>query len=315
MILVHLNDTHLHHRNPVSRVDTFNDEVFLALGQAARIARHVKADAIVHAGDWFHQSNRVLWPILVQLLMWANDLARDGIPILTIPGNHDLEHDRYDSLSHLPIGALFESKLFHNISYQSHGGVFGLPWPTAAQPVEEWPNIPADVRVVVAHCFATVDGQPRWDQHCQQYEELARYFPHVCVWHFGHDHTDHGVWTAANGAKFINLGAAARGVLDYDTLTRQVKVAVSRLEPGSASASVQQIALKLKPIEEVFDLLLREQKAAERQEIEQFVQQLHGNLAQLLTVDYLALLDDLGLEAAVRGMVDSYIDKAEGATF
>lgn len=316
MILVHLNDTHLHHKNPVSRLDTFNDEVMLALGQVARIARHVKADAILHAGDWFHKANRVPWPPLVQLLMWASDLKRDGIPVLTIPGNHDLELDRYESLAGLPIGALFESGLFKNTSGQSFGGVFGVPWPDAAQPLSKWPEIPATVQVVMAHCFATPQGEPRWGQYCHRYSELAEFAPHVRVWHFGHDHTDNGVWTAANGAKFINLGAAARGVLDTDTLTRQVKVAVSRL-PGEtagavgATVQVQQIALKLRPVAEVFDLDLREKQQQEKREIEQFVQALQGNLSNLLTVDYLALLDGLGLEDAVRAMVDSYIQRSE----
>jgi hypothetical protein len=311
MILVHLNDTHLHHKNPVSRTDTFNDEVFLVLGQVARIARHVKADAICHAGDWFHKASRVPWPPLVQLLMWASDLMRDGIRVLTIPGNHDLEQDRYDSLSGLPIGALFESGLFYNVSgLPSHGGrIYGVPWPLAAQPLEKWPVIPETAQVVMAHCFATPEGQPRWGQHCQRYDELAAFAPHVRVWHFGHDHTDHGVWSATNGAKFINLGAAARGVLDYDTLTRQVKVAVSRVD--GFKAEVQQIALKLRPVSEVFDLDLREQKQRESAEIAQFVQQLHGALPSLLTVDYLALLDGLGLEQSVRSMVDAYIARSE----
>jgi predicted phosphodiesterase len=311
MILVHVGDTHLHNKNPVSRTDEFNEEVFLALGQTARIARHVKADAIVHAGDWFHKASRVPWPPLVRLLMWAADLKRDGIPILTVPGNHDLEHDRYDSMSGLPIGALFESGLFRNISYQSHGGVFGVPWPLAGQPVGEWPTIPSSVQVVVAHCFATPEGGLRWGQHCHQYEVLAAFAPQVRIWHFGHDHTDHGIYTASNGARMINIGAAARGVLDYDTLTRQVKVAVSRLNGDAPKAEVQQIALKLRPVAEVFDLALREKKQREAAEIEAFVSQLQGNLGQLLNVDYLQLLDGLGLETAVRQMVDGFIQRAE----
>ena len=66
--LVHLNDTHLHPKNPVSRTDDYNEEIFTVLDQVGRIARHFKADAICHAGDWFHKASRVPWPPLVRLL-------------------------------------------------------------------------------------------------------------------------------------------------------------------------------------------------------------------------------------------------------
>lgn len=312
---VHLNDTHLHPKNPVSRTDDFNEEIFTILDQVGRVARHVGAEAICHAGDWFHKASRVGWPPLVRLLQWAADLKRDGIVVLTIPGNHDLEHDRYDSLTGLPFGALVESGLFVNVSGRVVKGVYGVPWPDASRPLTEWASVPVDAKVVLAHCFATPEGGERYGQVCHRYADLAGHAPHVLVWHFGHDHTDHGVQSIAvpkvvNGAaKVINLGAAGRGVLDYDTLTRQVKIAVSRL--SGVPPQVQQIALKLKPVADVFDLSLREKKQQERAEIDAFVAQLSGNLSSLLTVDYKALLDGLSLETAVRRCVDDYIEKAE----
>jgi hypothetical protein len=312
MTFVHFNDTHLHPKNPVSRTDDFNEEIFTILEQVGHVARHFKADAVCHAGDWFHRASRVPWAPLVRLLAWAAGLQRDGIAVLTIPGNHDLEHDRYESLTGLPFGALIESGLFTNVTQQVQQGVFGVPWPWASQPLDQWPAIPADAQVVLAHCFATPEGGERYGQVCHRYEDLAALAPHVKVWHFGHDHTDHGVATVGTGAKIINLGAAGRGVLDYDTLTRRVKVAVSRLpEVAGAATYVQQIALKLKPVEAVFDVALREKKQRERAEIDAFVAQLSGSLSSLLTVDYRALLDGLSLEEAVRSCVDQYILRAE----
>jgi hypothetical protein len=307
---VHLNDTHLHPKNPVSRTDDFNEEIFTVLDQVGRIARHFKADAICHAGDWFHKASRVPWPPLVRLMGWAVALQADGIPVYTIPGNHDLEHGRYGSLSVLPIGTLFESGVCVNVSRQVVQGIYGVPWPDAAQPLDAWAPIPETAQVVLAHAYATPQGEPQYGQLCHRYEALAAFAPHVKVWHFGHDHSDHSVYTAANGAKFINVGAVARGVLDYDTLTRQIKVAITRMEEG-APPHVQQIALKLKPVGEVFDLPLREKKRQEQAEIDAFVAELTGNLSRLMTVDYLALLESLGLEESVRRTVDSYIARAE----
>lgn len=311
-----LNDTHFVSKNPVSRTDDFNAELFTALDQVAKIARHVKADVVLHAGDWFHKAGRVPWSTLVQLLTWAAQLRRDGTRIYTIPGNHDLEHDRYDSLNGLPIGALFESGLFVNVSrrglYIGEGptAVYGVPWPDGAEALAPG-VVPGYASIVLLHGFATPEGQPRYGQFCHAYDKLAAAAPHVRLWHFGHDHSDHGVYTAKNGAKMVNIGAIARGALDTDNLTRQVKVAIAKIPTGDAPVEVQQVALKLKPVEEVFDLQLRARKRQEQAEIEQFVAQLSGNLNTLLSVDYHTILDGLGLDAAVKRKVEEYIERAE----
>ena len=130
----------------------------------------------------------------------------------------------------------------------------------------------------------------------------AVFAPHVKVWHFGHDHTDHGVWTLAeNGAKFINVGAVARGVLDYDTLTRQVKVAITRHGRRGPPAGAADCPEAEAGRGEVFDLPLREKKRQEQAEIDAFVAELTGNLSRLMTVDYLALLESLGLRISCGG--------------
>ncbi len=318
-VFVHLNDTHFHPKNPVSRVDDFNEELFTILDQVAAIARHFQKTgngaevAICHAGDWFHRANRIPWPPLNRLLAWAMDLRKDGIAIYTIPGNHDLEHDRYESAATLPIGVLFESGLFINVARRTVSVLYGVPWPDGGRPSSEWPPIPPDVQVVLVHGFATPEGGTQYGQFCHRYEDLAAFAPHVQVWHFGHDHADHGVYTAANSAKFINLGATSRGVLDHETLNRQVKVAVSSIGADTLKWDVRQVALKLKPVAEVFDVALREKKQQEQAEIEAFVQQLAGHLSTMLTVDYKALLDGLNLDTAVRAAVDGYIERAESA--
>jgi predicted phosphodiesterase len=313
--IIHTNDWHFASKNPVSRTDDYNAELFALLDQLHALVHHFKADALCHAGDIFHDKSKAPWPVVTKLLEWGRLITRQYCPILIIPGNHDLTHDRYDSRGETPIGALIGSGIFWDISRTvtplglSLPTFYGVPWPDGTQPLAVG-DIPEGVDIVLVHGFVSQDGDPRYGTFCHQYEELARIAPWVKVWHFGHDHTDGGVYTCRNGAKVISIGALARGALDTDTLTRQVKVAVTTLD--GLAVTVQQIALRTEPVDQIFDLPLRQQKAQESRAMAEFVAQLTTGLAGF-TADYRAALATLTLEQAVRDKVEGYIAQAESA--
>jgi hypothetical protein len=187
-------------------------------------------------------------------------------------------------------------------------GLYGVPWPDALSP-EAFATVPANADVVLAHGFATPDGGERFGVFCHQYDALAVAAPRVRLWHFGHDHSDNGVYTLRNGAKVVNLGALCRGALDTDNLTRQVKVAIATI-PAAGDVTVQQVALKTVPVEQIFDLQLRQRKVQEHQQVEAFVQQLKDGLVGL-TADYQTALAAMPLDAAVRARVQAFIAEAE----
>ena len=318
MKLLHTNDWHFAKQSPSSRVDDYNAELFGLLQQLLLLVRHFQCDALCIAGDIFHNKGLAPWEVVIRLLEWGQQV-RQTCPLFTIMGNHDQQHDRYESIGQTPYGVLVGSGIFEDISRRVRKvGVYGptlygVPWPDGSR-ADAFAQVPPDVDVVLAHGFATAEGTERWGTFCHKYDDLARAAPHVKVWHFGHDHTDHGVWRLKNGAKVLNIGALARGALDQDTLARQVKAAVVEFEPGgSREPEVQCFVLQQKPAEEIFDLQRHRERVQEQQHLEQFLSELQAGLGGVLDVDYRSVLDRMPLDGAVRDRVRAYLERAEAA--
>lgn len=313
MNILFTNDWHFAKTNPTSRVDDYNAELFGLLEQLAILVKHFQCEALCLAGDIFHNKGLAPWDVVIKLLAWGRQLPCE---IFTISGNHDQQHDRYESIGQTPYGVLIGSGIFTDISRRAvqvggdHGPViYGVPWPDAAKP-DAFKVIPDGVDIVMAHGFATSEGIERWGVFCHKYDDLVTASPRVRLWHFGHDHTDHGVFRLRNGAAVINIGALARGALDQDTLARQVKAAVV-CNVQTASPDVMQIALKTKPVEEIFDLTRYRERRAEQQHLDAFLDELQRGLSNVLDVDYETLLGTMPLDDAVRARVRQYIEQAE----
>lgn len=318
MKLLCTNDWHFARRNPASRIDDYNAELFAAIEQIAKLARLAKVSAVLIAGDIFHDKGSARWDVVVRLLEWAWGLQQDGIHVLSIAGNHDELHDRFDS-SATPYGALTSSSLFRDVSRgykiltamdgpEVGPKVYGVPWPDGSKP-DAFDALPADVEVVMAHGFATPEGQERWGCYCHKYDDLAIKAPQVRLWHFGHDHTDHGVYVLKNRAKVVNIGALCRGALDHDSILRQPKVALVDL--SGAEPTVVQVELKVPTAEEIFDLNLHRQRTEERAQLEHYLAQLSQGMEGVIDVDYHKVLAAMTLPENVRTQVQSYIERAE----
>jgi len=324
--ILHTNDWHFSTKNPVSRTDDYNEELFASLDNLLTLVRHFKPVAVCVAGDLFHDKDRAPWRVLIRLLTWATAVRAERCEILTIPGNHDEKHDQFESSDRTPYGALVASGLFTDVSRRSVliGGdegtqgrpgaiwVYGIPWPDGAD-AGAYLTIPQDrATLVMAHGWATPQGEPRYGNWCAKYDTLAGANPHVKLWHFGHDHSDNGVFALGRRTQFVNIGALCRGALDSDTLVRTVKVAISTWDELGL-ADVQQVALPVPPASEIFNLTLREQRAKEQQALTAFVERFKADLGGgLMSVRYEDILARTPLDAAVRAKVEAYIAAAEG---
>ncbi len=328
MKLVCLNDVHLSHRGPQSRTDDWQEAIFGKLDQVSKVAKKVNARAVCIAGDIFHHKSRIAYHTVFRLIMWALDLKRHRIDVLTIPGNHDEVHDRLESVETQPIGLLFASGAFRDVSYQPirYDGapgdgsmdvqIVGVPYPDAMN-FENFQKA-ADARIkecaagralLMAHCFATPEGGTYFGQQIHAYAAF-RDLP-FDVFHFGHDHSDHGV-AVMEGKFFINIGAISRGSLAMDDLKREPKIALVEFT-GTEGVKVQQIKLKVTPINEVFDLALKAQKDREKSEVEAFVGQLHDDLALAGPIEFKDRLKTMALPEVVRTRVQAYLDSAEAS--
>lgn len=311
------NDFHFCRRNPASRTDDYNAELFGLLDQLYQLVEAFEVRAVLIAGDIFHDKGSAAWDVVIRLLAWAQRVREAECELITVMGNHDEIHDRYESIWQSPYGALISSGLFQDVSrtlYLLHGGpaVYGVPWPDGAKP-DAFAAIPPEADIVLAHGFATPEGGEKWNTFCHRYDDLAVQAPHVRLWHFGHDHTDHGVYRLRNGAKVMNIGALSRGILDYDSIIRQVKVALVDFDPEAAEHEVQQVGLQQQPAEAIFDLERRRERLAEQEHLQGFLDQLATGMAGVLDVDYHAVLARLPLDVAVRAKVEHYLAQAEAA--
>lgn len=316
--LILTNDIHMAFKGPVTRLDDWPEALFAKLEQVGTLARKLGAGAVLIAGDFFHMKSRSSFAIIYRLMDWCYALKRDGILVIGVPGNHDEVHERLDSVSTQPLGLLFKSGAVIDASYDTvtvnDVAITGIPYPDARD-LENWERLPKPLArhsIVMAHYFATPQGGQVFADTYLSYGELTR-FP-FNVFHFGHDHSDHGVSRidTPEGSKFfVNVGALGRGSIAKEDISRDVKVAVVEFHEGETK--VQQVRLKVSPAGEIFDLTLKAQKDRERQEIEQFVGQLSSDLATTGRVDFGERVGRLDLPDVVRKRVIGYIEAAESA--
>lgn len=319
MKILHTNDWHVWHRTPASRLDNWPETIFGKLDQIAQIAEIEHVDVIAVAGDIFHSVHVPYW-VTVRLLNWAERVRAVVSEVVAIPGNHDERFDRRDSLPTTPMGALFQSGLFRDVSEEpflvDDVQFVGLGWPEAKS-MANWVELGAKVHdgpvVALGHTFASKTGGQIFKSPVLSYGALAA-LP-IDVFHFGHDHSGQGtMWV---GEKlFLNFGALGRGSLAAEELTRDLRVAITTVLPRTVPAA-KFVRLKYRPSEEVFDL----RRYAFEKQIEATFE---AGLAQQISDDVLAfdesrslatLLAELTAEASadVKARVQAYITAAEEA--
>lgn len=323
MKFIACNDLHLASRPPASRTDTYADELLDLLNQMASLAIKVEAKALLVAGDIFHHKAKIGFPLLISLVAWSRRLRDAGIRVLTIPGNHDLLHNRYESLDAQALGLVYAAGVMENVScregldgsvrfedakVEGDVSVLGIPFPDAFD-WQCWMKLPrpqGGAAILMAHCFASPTGGEYFGEPVLRYSDLAELPYDIFV--FGHDHSDGGVHKVGN-KWFINLGAISRGSLTGEAVERDVKCALI----DTLDQTVRQVRLKYRPAAEIFDLALKEKRDKERAHVEQFVEQLTADLLAHTTVnasltDRLSAMD---LPQAVRARVVQYIEAAE----
>lgn len=325
------NDLHLNSTNPVSRTDSYIDELFDLLGQLAQLAVAQRAAAILIAGDIFHHKAKISIPTLVRLVQWCRQLKTYGVDVLSIPGNHDLQNNRYQSLPTQPLGLLYALDAMVNVhegarSYVNGASplvyVGGVAFPHAFD-LAHWRTLNTTLptmdparyrRVVLGHCFASPAGGDYFGEPVHAYSDLYEACP-ADVYVFGHDHSDGGIVKRDRGepdnpAWFVNLGAISRGSLAHDDINRMVCCGLVRI--AADRTSVLRVKLNAKPASEIFDLDLKAKRDAEQTQIDAFVERLSDTLAALGSTKTVEQhLDTLGLPQEVRQRMVRYITEVE----
>lgn len=149
-VIIGITDTHWTERRPRSRTDLdWIDTQTRKINQVYQVARDFQAQAIVHAGDLFHQPQGRLISRRVDTWLLAV-LGQAPCPWLVIPGNHDMKGQRLDSLEDHPYGCLVASRL-----------VTQVVWP-------QYTVIGTDPPVIVTGREFTADGVGPWLDELRQ---------------------------------------------------------------------------------------------------------------------------------------------------
>lgn len=314
MKYVLINDIHLSDRAPASCTDTYLDDLFDLLEQAADLAA-AEYGSIILAGDIFHHKvpGRTSHATVMRLINWARaSLA----PVYAVLGNHDLSHDRVSSLyESQPLGVVIASGAIEELDGWMGNGepVYGVPWQMTFDDTN------------VSEAFANYRESEYYEHHLvvthaplyPPGKELKFEFYPTTSWaqamggrgtvHYGHVHEPHGIYEV-DGVTFSNSGALSRGSLHEHNLVREVKVAVW----DSNTGLIEHVALRAKPAEEVFRLTQAQEKKAKTLDLRNFLSSVESTRLDITSsASVLAHLREADHDADLVNIIEKLLTEAE----
>lgn len=270
-----VNDIHATRHPPGRCTDSYWDDLLTLLYQTVDVAQQHDASAVVWAGDVFHHKapSRTDHGLVLELV----ELVRAyPCPVYAVPGNHDLRHDRIESLPSQPLGVLFGAGL-RKLDGRSAAfpRLFGVPWQQRWSEAcvrealrgyreDEYASRSA---LVVTHAPVYPPGrEPGYaGAECTPASWWADAMDNEGYLAYGHIHEPHGTWKH-RGVTFCNYGALSRGSLDEYNREREVGCAL--WSPGEGFRFVP---LKAKPASEVFRLEEHDRERAAQATLADFV--------------------------------------------
>lgn len=308
-----LGDVHLSDRAPSSCTDSYLDDLFDLLYQSTALAKELNADAVVQLGDMFHikQPNRTSHYCVAMALEWARSSA---VPIGVVPGNHDMLHDRLDSvLQTQPLGVLAKAGAIDLLTGGWAEGafselpVYSVPW------LQEWSHTEVQRALftymemglpglLVTHAPFFPPGQEPLYEHYLT-SDFADRMGGIGSVAYGHIHDWHGVYTV-NGTQFMNHGALSRGSLTESNMRRPVGVTL-----WDSVTGFEFIPLDYKPAEEVFLVEEVLQHRAKRADLDAFLQSVGAvDLEYSVTEDIMTHVRNLGLDVNVLKIIEALLE-------
>jgi len=324
-----VNDIHICDRAPSSCTDTYLDDLFALLRAVGDIAVQRGARAIIWAGDVFHfkTPGRTSHRTIIALIELLRSIP---VPTYVVPGNHDMQNDRIDSIDETqPLGVVLASGALHLLDKWMQppdtddtgpdDPVYGVPWlqrftdDTVSAALDDY-RFNLDVEgwdshhtLVVTHAPLYPLGQELPYENYPADRWAAAMDGHGSV-HYGHVHTPHGIHTAG-GVTFCNPGALSRGSLHEYNLTRPVQIAVWSSDTGEFEI----VPVPHKPAAEVFRLVEATEAKTAEIEFDRFLDQIGNTCVGVVSIE--AVMEHvrrLKLEPPVQDTIVELL--AEGAT-
>lgn len=301
MIALIIADPHLADRPPSIRTETYTDDMLAKIEFTVDAYGH-SVDAVVFAGDVFHvKAPTRTSHALVQRM--AKLVKAYGCPVFIVPGNHDMQNDRLDSLERQPLGVLFEAGARQAVGPAAEG-LFGVPWlgdfpSELPEYMRDWQN--GEEGLMVAHAPIVQPGSTKPYDFIDAYD-WAEQMGRAGDVYFGHMHDPDGVFEVPVelvSSTFCNNGALSRGSIHESTLKR--KPAVTLYDSSKRGLSVfERIEVPHKPAAEVFRLQEKALEEVKVSRLEEFLSGVeHTELSGLSIEAVISHVEGLGLEPDV----------------
>jgi predicted phosphodiesterase len=321
-----VNDIHATRRPPSNCTDSYWPDLADLLAQTTVLAAARDVAGVIWAGDVFHHKapSRTDHGLVQDLICIIKAYL---CPVWVVPGNHDIQHDRLDSIETTqPLGVLFRTcatplEGWDGPDEDSRLDLYGVPWQ------QEWSeqrvsDALADWRSETYGCSLVVTHAPIYPPGREPGYEGAEFTP-ASWWAdamgnqgyllYGHIHEPHGVWRH-KGVTFCNFGALSRGSLDEYNLRRQVGVTIWDTDAPPERA-FECVALDAKPAEEVFRLRRHDEAKAVERSFSAFLAGVDTVTLGLLSVEaVIARIREGGHPSPVVNLAEELLMAQQGGT-
>lgn len=317
-----IGDVHLSDRPPSIRTASYADDVLAKLAWCVAWAAANGCTAIFLAGDLLHiKSPSRTSHALVQRIHEV--LTASDLPVFVVPGNHDMQHDRIESLDSQPLGALCRMRGVEMlIGEHDTLPVFGLPyladWGDALESwmkryqawAGTWALDEGEFPLMVTHAPIFPHGiAPLYDYiDALQWAEMMG----VGACYYGHIHESHGYYQPDKATPVLmgNVGAISRGSLHEETLKRRPAVTVfDSAKPFPDLFG--QVEVPHRPVDEVFALAVRRAEKAEQARLTDFLDGLGDEAVAVTSLEaVMAHVGSLELSTSTREVVKELVEWA-----
>lgn len=280
-----VGDIHLSDRPPSSCTETYLDDLFDLLYRTVDAAAERDVDAVVWSGDVFHhkQPGRTSHRTVQRAVEVVQAYSA---PLYIVPGNHDMLHDRFDSIFETqPLGTLFMSGAKLLKGWAPDLPLYGVPW------LQHWDDVlvekaladfasspEASNALVVTHAPLFPQGtEPPHEFYPVQ--DWADRQGNAGYCYYGHIHEPHGVHRA-NSVTFCNVGALSRGALHEYELHRKIQLALWDSEQGFVAVDIPH-----KEANEVFRLAEKREEAQVSARLDEFLASVSASTLEMTSIE------------------------------
>lgn len=318
MRVVLIPDTHLCSTPPSLRTDSYPDDVLDKLRFAVEYANSIGADALVQAGDLFHlkaptRTSHKLAQLTIDVFSEAD------MPVLVVPGNHDMSHDRLESLPSQPLGTVCKAPGI-DLLMGPHPTlpIFGLPYlhdwatllPLWMDQYRNWRDTNHVLHpLMVTHAPIFPPGETVIYEYIDG-AEWATLMGKGDV-HYGHIHDSHGAYSPIPGVVLCNNGALSRGSLHESSLKR--KPAITVWDSENLDAPFTRVEVPHKPVEAVFRMDLKEDIDTKQAAVTEFLAGVESTTLEVLSVEQvLAHVSGMDLSPATLVAIRECLEHVSG---